>query len=104
MRVESKLRATISRSIYSGVARMLNLALRRLQLSTTGTRECAVPAIPYSSLLSPFVLDPVTRVSKRKARWEPFSNSTLAARLASALADSSYSASAAELTGAAVAM
>ena len=97
MRVENKLRAT---SIYSGVARMLNLALRRLQLSTT--RECAIAAIPHSSLLSPFALDPSTRVSRRKARWESFSNSSLVANLAAALADPSQSASAAELSGAAV--
>ncbi len=56
-------------------------------------------SIPYSSLLSPVVLDPITRVSKRKARWESFSNSSLTARLASALADPSQSASASELVG-----
>jgi hypothetical protein len=100
MRVEDKLRATISRSIYSGVARMLNLALRRLQLSVT--RDCAIAAIPHSSLLSPFALDSSTRVSKRKARWESFSNSSLVANLAAALADPSQSASAAELSGSAV--
>ncbi len=98
--LKDKLRATISRSIYSGVARMLNLALRRLQLSTT--RKCAIAAISHSSLLSPFALDPHTRVSRRKARWESFSNSSLVANLAAALADPSQSASAAELSGSAV--
>ena len=100
MRVVDKLRATISRSIYSGVARMLNLALRRLQLSTT--RACAIAAIPHSSLLSPLVLDSSTRVSKRKARWESFSNSSLVANLAAALANPSQTVSAAELSGSAV--
>jgi hypothetical protein len=100
MRVADKLRATISRSIYSGVARMLNFALRRLQLSTT--RACAIAAIPHSSLLSPLVLDSSTRVSKRRARWESFSNSSLVANLAAALANPSQAVSAAELSGSAV--
>ena len=100
MRVEDKLRATFSRSIYSSVARMLNLALRRLQLSTT--RACAITAIPHSSLLSPLALDPSTRVSKRRARWESSSNSSLVANLAAALANPSQTVSAAELSGSAV--
>ena len=58
--------------------------------------------IPYSSLLSPFHLDPITRVSKRKARWESFSNSSLVANLAAALANPSQTVSAAELSGSAV--
>ncbi len=48
------------------------------------------------------VLDSSTRVSKRKARWESFSNSSLVANLAAAFANPSQAVSAAELSGSAV--
>ena len=45
---DRKLRATFSRAIYSGVARTLNMAVRRLQISAAA--RVAVPAIPAFAL------------------------------------------------------
>ena len=59
MRVESKLRATFRRSIYAGVSRLHNLALRRFQLSSM--RNCAAPLISFASLALPFISEPATR-------------------------------------------
>ena len=48
---DRKLRATFSRAIYSGVARTLNMAMRRLQISAAA--RVAVPAIPAFALRLP---------------------------------------------------
>lgn len=84
MRAESKLRASISRAIYAGSARLFNLAFRRLQLSVSQ----GVPAssFRFSALLSPYAHVASNRSSRRDPRWASLSEASLTARLAAALA------------------
>ncbi len=73
--MENKLRATFSRSIYAAVSRLLNLALRRFQLSVM--RNCDAPSISFASLALPFISEPATRASKSNPRWLHFTDSSL---------------------------
>jgi hypothetical protein len=66
MRAASKLRATFSRAIYDGAARLHNLTIRRQQLSAA--RGLPVAHFAFSSLLSPYALDDPTRSSRRDPR------------------------------------
>jgi len=77
---DRKLRATFSRAIYSGVARTLNMAVRRLQISAAA--RVAVPAIPAFALRLP----PAAPAARRSVPKSPLPlirhESYLRARLA----------------------
>ncbi len=85
MRAEDKLRATISRAVYAGSARLFNLAFRRLQLSAS--QGLPVSTFRFSSLLEPYAVSQVTRVARRDPRWSSFSEASLSSRLAAALSN-----------------
>jgi hypothetical protein len=84
MRAEAKLRATFSRAIYAGTARLHNLAFRRLQLSAA--QRLPLSSFSFSSLLDPYALEHADRASRRNPRWSSFTEASLTAGLAAALA------------------
>jgi ribonuclease HI len=84
MRAEAKLRATFSRAIYAGTARLHSLAFRRLQLSAA--QRLPLSAFSLSSLLDPYALEHSDRSSRRNPRWTSFTEASLTAGLAAALA------------------
>jgi hypothetical protein len=83
MRAEDKLRASISRTIYAGSARLFNLAFRRLQLPAA--QDLPVSSFRFSSLLAPYAVDYSTRAARRDPRWSSLSEASLPVRLAAAL-------------------
>jgi hypothetical protein len=84
MRAEAKLRATFSRAIYAGTARLHSLAFRTLQLSAA--QRLPLSAFSFSSLLDPYALEHSDRSSRRNPRWTSFTEASLTAGLAAALA------------------
>jgi hypothetical protein len=81
LKAEQKLRATFSRSIYSGTARLFNFALRRLQIAAP--QRVSDATIPFSSLLLPHRS---TMTRRRVApRRNAFTQPELLERLALAL-------------------
>jgi hypothetical protein len=83
MRADAKLRATFSRAIYAGTARLHNLA-RRMQLSAA--QRLPLSSFSFSSLLDPYALEHSDRSSRRDPRWTAFTDASLTAGLAAALA------------------
>ena len=87
MRAPDQLIATFSRSIYSGVAQTVNVAVRRLQLSAA--QRLPFAAFPFAALHHPYNIEPRSRLSVRIPRRPPFADVPLIESLAAALTASS---------------
>ena len=87
MRAPDQLIATFSRSIYSGVAQTVNVAVRRLQLSAA--QRLPLAEFPFAALHHPYNIEPRSRLSVRTPRRPPFAEVSLVESLAAAFADSS---------------
>ena len=87
MRAPDQLIATFSRSIYSGVAQTVNVAVRRLQLSAA--QRLPLAEFPFAALHHPYNIEPRSRLSVRTPRRPPFADVSLVESLAAAFADSS---------------
>ena len=86
-RVEQKLLATFSRSIYVGVAHTLNLAMRRLQLSVSAL--VSLSSVRSLPLLQPFAPQIRTRPLPLNPSMSALTEPLIHARLAAVFAGSS---------------
>ena len=94
---ERKLRATFSRAIYVGTSQLMNLAVRRLQLSVTA--RVRAPLVSPAAVLSPYASLSRYRLIRRPPHKFSSTHALLIPRLAAILAGSLLDSQEAESQG-----